>query len=703
MDRSCTSSVGGVFVFSSNKKMRHRFSFAIFISCLQLCAQDFPRKDYNPANLVDEIFANQDLDVTYQDLYENYVQLLSNPLDLNTVTDEQLRSLYILKQDQINALLNYRKETGPFISVYELQSILDSDTFYRIVPFILVRDETQSFNKNIFKRIFTEPNNYLLMRWGRAVEPQKGYSESISPMSRYTGSPDNLYARFRTSRAGDFSLGFTVKKDAGERVTWDTSKKYYGFDYTSFHFQTLNKGNVRNLIVGDYQAQFGQGIALGSFFGIGKNSEAVNTMRKANLGFLPYTSLYEEGYFRGAAVSLSVGPKITLHAMASSRGRDGNLQQDTLSSADYLSSFNYTGLHRSASELANRNSITETNFANVLQFKSQSLDAGLIFHRTDFSASLQRNPTIYNQFQFNGNTNTNAGAYLNYNFSNFAFFSEFTQTIDHGNAVIAGVLGSFTSNLDVSLIYRRFEKNFYSFYSNAIAENSTPQNETGIYWGWKYSFNKKYSLAGYFDLFSFPWLKYRNYSPSDGSELLWRFNYRPSKTTYIFLQARLESKQRNTGAGGNLYATANGVKQSYAANCDYAANARLSFRTRAQFSSYSIEGRTTYGNVLLQDVSYETGKLSVACRYALFDTDDYDNRMYVYERDAWLAFTFPSYYGKGVRQYLLVQYRLNKHVDFWLRWGQTHYINTASVGSGGETIVGDTRNDIKFQARLRFN
>jgi hypothetical protein len=611
--------------------------------------------------------------------------------------------LYVLKQDQINLLLNHRKEAGPFISIYELQRIFDRDTFYKIVPFLVVRDETQSFNKNIFKRIIKEPNNYLLLRWGRTVEPQQGYSETSSPSSHYSGSPDNFYARFRTSRAGDFSLGFTFKKDAGEKVTWDASTKYYGFDYTSFHFQTLNKGRVKNLIVGDYQAQFGQGIALGSFFGVGKNGEAVNTMRKANIGFLPYTSLYEAGYFRGAAISFSVGRKLTFHAMASARGRDGNLQQDSLSSSDYLSSFNYTGLHRTAAELNNRNAITETNFAGVLQFKNQTLDAGLIFHRTDFGAILQRNPTIYNQFQFNGNTNTNAGAYLNYNVSNFAFFSEFTQSINHGNAVIAGVLGSFTSKLDVSLIYRRFDKNFYSFYSNAIAENSTPQNETGIYWGWKYTFNKKYSLAGYFDLFSFPWLKYRNYSPSDGSEALLRFNYRPSKTVYIFLQARQETKQRNTSSDGNLYTTGNGIKQSYSVNCEYSANAKLSFRSRAQFSSYSIEGKTTYGNVLLQDVTYEIGRLSVAGRYALFDTDDYDNRLYVYERDAWLAFTFPSYYGKGVREYLLVQYRISKHIDFWLRWGQTHYLNNEAIGSGGETIAGNTRNDIKFQARLRFN
>ena len=85
---------------------------AFVLSCSKLLAQDYPRKEINPANLVDEIFAMQDLDINYQDLYENYLQLISNPFDLNKVTEEQLRSLYILNQDQIISILKYRWMPG---------------------------------------------------------------------------------------------------------------------------------------------------------------------------------------------------------------------------------------------------------------------------------------------------------------------------------------------------------------------------------------------------------------------------------------------------------------------------------------------------------------------------------------------------------------------------------------------------------------
>ncbi|HLZ17173.1 MAG TPA: helix-hairpin-helix domain-containing protein, partial [Cyclobacteriaceae bacterium] len=525
----------------------------LFFAGVHVQAQDYPRGDFDPASLVDEIFASQDLDLNYQDLYENFLQLISHPLDLNTVTDEQLRALYILKSDEVNSIVNYRTETGPFISVYELQTILDRAAFLKLIPFVTVPDVTQSFNRSILNRIATEPNNYLLLRWGRTLEPQRGYSSNASS-GRYAGSPDSFYARFRVNRAGDFSLGFAVKKDAGEAIRWNPSKNQYGFDYLSFHLQTLNKKRIKNLILGDYQAQFGQGITLGSVFGIGKNGEAVSTMRRANLGFIPYTSIYEAGYFRGAAVSFLLGKYFVLHSMISVRGRDGALQQDTLSAgAEYLSSFSYTGLHRTVAELANRNAIGESNMGSVIQLKNKSLDAGLILHHTHFSIPLRRMPSLYNQFAFNGDENTNAGAYLNYNFSNHSLFSEFSQSLGYGWSLVAGMLTSLTSKLDVSLIYRQFDRNFFSFYGNAVAESSSVQNERGMYWGWKYSFNKKYSFAGYFDLFSFPWLKYHNYSPSDGHEWLARFNCRPSKTVFIFSQMREESRLRNSGTDNNLY------------------------------------------------------------------------------------------------------------------------------------------------------
>lgn len=670
----------------------------------QAIAQSLPKKDVDLERLIDDIFAIQDEDINYEDLYENLMQLYSNQADLNTVTEDQLRSMFILNESQIQSFLTYRIEVGPFISIYELQNIegFTQEIIQKVVPFVTVLDVTAGFNKNLFKRILSEKNNYLIQRYDRTYEEKKGYQESAPLSAKYIGSPDRLYSRFQTRRTNDFSLGFTTEKDAGEQITWSPTQKKYGVDFISFHAQVMNKGKIKNIVVGDYQAQFGQGLILGSAFGIGKNAEAVTTVRRGNLGFLPYTSVYEARYLRGAAISYSLSKYLTLHGMISSRWRDGNVKEDTTELPGSVSSFQYTGLHRTNSELANRNTVLEKNIASIINYKYKTLDVGLLLHHTQFNIPLVPTQTIYNQFYFQGTKNINAGFFLNYSWKNFAFFSEAAHTLNNGTGVIAGIIGSLTSSLDISLLFRKYDRDFYSFYSNALSENSTPQNETGIYWGWKYVFNKKYSFTGYYDLFRFPWLRYRSYLPSDGNEWLLRFNYKPIKSVSIFLQAREETKVRNNSTDNNLYLTDPGTKRNYWINIDYQITSHLSFKTRAQFSTYSLANNRSHGMVLLQDITWNSGKFSVSGRHALFDTDNYDNRLYVYEKDVWLAFSFPAYYGVGVRNYLLFQYSVSKNVDIWLRWAHIRYTDRDTIGSGSETIDGNTRNDVKFQIRIRI-
>ena len=665
-------------------------------------AQDFPRQDFNLEKLADEIFPLQDLDLNYEELYENLAQLLSNPLDLNTVTREQLRSLFVVTEEEINTFMMHREENGALFSVYELQSIpgWERATFDAIIPFVTVYDSQSKLNSSILRRIVQEKNNYLLLRYGRALEDKLGYNTGTDSAQRYAGSPDKLYMRYRVARSNDFSAGFTTEKDAGEKMNWLPSQRQYGFDFTSWHVAVQNKGKIKNLVVGDFQSQFGQGLILGSVFGFGKNSETVTTVRRSNLGFLPYTSLNENLFFRGAAGSYAMGKHVIIHGFASHTFKDGSIDH----SADdnlAISSFSVSGLHRTPAELRTRQQVGETDAGVIVQFKNQLVDAGVIFHQTEFDQPVAHNPRPYNQFSFNGSKNKNAGVYLNYSWANFTFFSEFAQTLNHGSAVTAGLLGNITHQLEIAMLYRNFSKDFHSFNSNAFSENTVPQNERGIYWGWKYMFSKQWSASGYMDLFQFPWLRYRGYSPSEGNEWLLRFNFSPSKTVLLFLQAREESKIRNFPDETNLYLNTNGIKRNYWINCDYEAPP-FTFKTRAQFSSYQLGGVLTHGFALVQDASLSIKRFSFSFRYALFDTDDYDNRLYVYERDVWLAYSFPAYYGAGVRTYVLAQYKASKRIDLWVRWSQIRYTNRVEIGSGSETIAGNTGNDIKFQVRIRF-
>jgi Helix-hairpin-helix motif len=667
-----------------------------------LFAQEYPQKDVDLEVLADEIFGFQDLDLNYQELYENMAQLLANKINLNSASAEELRFLNLLSEQQVQSLIAYRSETGQLLSVYELQAVpgFDSTTINKIVSFVNVDDQEGG---TLFKRIISEENNYLIARYDRTLEKKNGFKQSEDPASKFKGDDGDLYLRFRTSKPGDFSIGFTLEKDAGEEINWSLANKQYGFDFLSFHAQLMKKGKLKNLIIGDYQTQFGQGLLLGGSFGYGKGSEAVMTVRRSNLGFLPYTSANETGYKRGAALTYEVLRFVYLSGFYSGTLRDASVGSDTLESSSSISSFQTTGFHRNQNELKNRHLIREENYGGILNYRKGAMDAGIIYNILSYRVPINRDAQPYNQFSFEGKSLSNSGAFLNYTFHNFTFFSEVAKTQGAGYGITAGILGSLTPKLDVALHYRNYQRNFYSLYSNAFSENSTPQNESGMYWGWKYRWNKKFSASGYADLFRFPWLRYRSYAPSTGHEWLLRFTYQPSRNVLIFLQAREESKVRNGGNNqDNLYKTFEGIKRNYWINFDYPVSDNIKMKTRAQFSTFDFDCTHTKGMTILHDININFRKLSLVCRYAIFDTEDYDNRQYVYERDVWLAYSLPAYSGKGIRNYVVAEYAFSKKFSIWIRYAHTRYTDRDTIGSGADAISGREKNDIRIQTRIKI-
>lgn len=666
-------------------------------------AQDYPRERQDISEIADELSGVPDADLNYEELHENLVQLFAVPVNINSATVEEIRFMKILSESQIDKLIQYRSEHGPLLSVYELQSIPEFDltTIYKIAPFVITTNPVQAINLSLLKRIKSEGENYFLIRYERTLQSKNGFTNQPEESSRFKGSPDKLYMRFRSSRPGDFSMGFTAEKDAGEQIKWAPRSRYYGADFLSGHIQLQNKGRLKNFIIGDFQGQFGQGIMIGGMFGSGKGSETIAAARRSNIGLLPYTSANEAGAMRGIGVSIQATDQILVTGFYSNIKKDASF--GTVDEEDIISSFQLSGLHRSEKELAVRKSSGEKNFGTVLQFKREALDAGIMFNQIVFDLPVHRKPSAYNQFAFSGKTNQNVGLYANYTVENITLFGEIVRSINGGYGATGGVLASVAPKLDAAILFRKYDRNFYSFYSSGFGEGSSAQNETGVYWGWKYTLSRKYGFSGYMDYFKFPWLRFRAYAPSTGYEWLFRFSWDPSRKVKVALQVREESKIRNVeDKNANQYQTAVGKKNNYWITFDYSSHTMLRLKSRAQFSTFSINQKTTHGFALVQDLIADFGKLKITMRYGLFDTDDYDNRQYVYENDVWLAYSMPAYADAGVRKIAIIGYKISKHIGVWIRYAHMRYKDQEAIGTSVDRIDGNIRNDIKAQVVIRF-
>jgi hypothetical protein len=161
-------------------------------------------------------------------------------------------------------------------------------------------------------------------------------------------------------------------------------------------------------------------------------------------------------------------------------------------------------------------------------------------------------------------------------------------------------------------------------------------------------------------------------------------------------------KPRNQSEVSAIYQLRKGIRRNVTMSCDYGIGGNIRLKSRVQYGNYSLSGEMTEGFALIQDLSFKWGRFKFTGRHALFHTDHYDNRQYVYEQDAWLAYSLPAYSGVGARNYALFEYKVHKQLTIWLRYALTRLTKEGEIGSGPDRIEGNTKNDVKFQARLRF-
>jgi DNA uptake protein ComE-like DNA-binding protein len=329
-----------------------------------------------------------DENIDYNTLVDDLLLFSEKPLNLNTATLDDLQRLVILNDIAITSLLAHREAHGKLLNILELQGIkgFTPQVIRTIMPFVVVTDDPLGrFN---FKNMWKEGRHELVVRYEQTIEEKKGYTEiedsllAESPNSRYLGDPFKLFARYRFQSTNRVSWGVTMEKDAGEEFFTGTQKQ--GFDFYSAHLFLRNIGVIKALAVGDFQAQFGQGLTFTSGLAFGKSANGVGIKRNAQ-GLRPYTSVDENRFLRGGGVTLGFW-KLEVTAFASYKPLDANLSTstDTLTEVEeQVSSIFSSGFHRTPGELADKGALDEIIYGGNVNFRGKRLAGG--HHRSGLS------------------------------------------------------------------------------------------------------------------------------------------------------------------------------------------------------------------------------------------------------------------------------------------------------------------------------
>lgn len=640
---------------------------------------------------------------------ENYEQ---NPLDINNATEEELVSFGLFSAIQIQALLLYRKRFGQIYSLYELQGVptFDVKTIVRMTPYISV-SATKEQEKMNFGRMFKYSRHQIFARYQRILEQQKGYRplEPGETGSRFLGSPDKYYLRYRMTYKDRMSFGLTMEKDAGEEFF--TGSNPQGFDYYSGHFylKKISK-HVHSIALGDFQVYFGQGLTIWGGFGIRKGAQVLN-VKRISLPIRPYTSVNEALFMRGGAGHFQFLKEKNLEVtvFGSYRQRDANLNpiiDSLIGDLDFaVSSLQDIGFHRTEREVENENSIGIVTSGARVRYTGRSWHiAGNFVHNYLTNELKRENPALYQQFNFAGQQSFNASLDYSFRYRNLQFFGETATNEKGGIATLNSILVDLDPRVSLAALHRYYDKSYYTLNGNAFAEGTNASNESGLYLGVEARLGAGVKLSSYFDVFQFDWLRYQIDAPTKGYEVFGKLEYSPNYFVSMYAQYRFERKGRNlSGNTTNIDQIINHDKQNLRFHFSYNVSSQFALRSRIEFSFYQNQ-EFNQGFMIYQDLVFKPKiiPLKAQIRLAFFDTDNYDTRIYAYENDVLYAFSVPAYSGTGLRYYFNLSYKINRNFSVWLRFSQTYFTDRDVISSGLAEIDGRTRSEIKVQLRAKF-
>jgi len=534
------------------------------------------------------------------------------------------------------------------------------------------------------------------------------------PGSAYLGSPQKYYARYAFNFKNRLRFGFTLDKDPGEPVNKsqlpDTIKQLIGnkinpiFDFASFFAYAEMDGFIKQIAVGSYHLEFGQGLTLWSGLAFGKSSEAIQ-IRKFGRGIRPNTSSNENRFFRGAAVTFGY-EKLRLTAFYSSNKVDSNIERDVVDQDEGVTSIIETGLHRTINELLDKRSLQITAYGAHASYMANVFQFGLTTYQTNTSTPITPSSEAYKNFNFTGNQLINYGADFGINLNKINLFGEFSLSSNGGMAGLGGVNTFLSDRLLFTLFYHQYAKDYQNFYNNPFYESSAMANEQGIYFGFKALITKSLNLSCYIDQYQFPWIKYRVDAPSSGRDYLLHLAYTPVKKVSAYVRVRIKQKQENLSIPYHYTKELTDVNRNEARFfISYEAFPAIILKNRFDLVYFEKKSQTQeHGYLLYQDVLFrpEEFPVELTFRYALFSTDGYDSRIYTYENDVLYSFSVPSFFDDGQRVYLMAKWRISPSVNFWLRWARTTYFHRITISSGADEINGNHKTEIKAEIKIKL-
>ena len=417
-----------------------------------------------------------------------------------------------------------------------------------------------------------------------------------------------------------FSAGAVIDNDPKERFP----------DFLSI------SGRYKQLYVGDFTARFGQGLVLWKSFAFTAFGTPASVARRGG-GLQCYHSAGESNFFRGIGYSRAFG-RLIATAFVSYNALDARIVDGRYTSLPT------DGLHATEAERARRHTMHELVVGANATLTAGRWRFGVTGVAYRYDKANGRRVQDYNRYQQYDGLWGNLGFDVYGSLGSLRLFGEAAIDAHGAPAAIAGAVWSPSYGFETSLTARCYAPAYIATHAGALSSLSSVSNQIGgvyalqaISGPWTFRLNADYAYH--------PWKRYRQDAGS---------------STF---KARVQVLRTFRGGAE--------------AECQLAWSSRLKGRLRVTVPAgdawhFSLRAEANRGGAAgYADVRWSPSrKWDLSARATIWKTDDWDSRIYFYERGVPQSFSVEACSGKGIGAYLTAKYAPTQRVEMWVKLQQ---------------------------------
>lgn len=455
---------------------------------------------------------------------------------------------------------------------------------------------------------------------GRSSGKPAGVSNSftVRGSSRRTGE-EGGYAygmKYRLDAAGRFQLGLSLNRAYSGKEDWPEGG--------SFYLAYSGRKHLGKVVIGDYNLRYGQGLALWNGFRMSSLSSPESFYLRPS-GISPYWSYTGNGSNRGIAADFNIG-RFVISSSVAVNGLRERMYGDKDAGLSLMPVMNVAWYGRSA-QVSLTGYVESPDIAQELKTvdgRERSPAAGGC--SADFRCCVK-------------------GIDL--------FGEAALDAMEMKVSAIAGTVFPASENLVLAsrVTYSQEEYGFAAGGRFSAGERVQLKGRTG-FGSSVYRHSGNFSVEALY----FPEPEYGSVGP--GMQLKLLLNYAVQLTRSVSLAARLSERLRN---GTERNRTDMRLDLEYSSG-DWMATFRINGLYNKELAVLSyMEG------------GWRPDWMSVYVRAGIFRIDNWQDRIYAYERDAPGNFNVPAYYGRGCWGAVTVGFRLVKRFRAYLRFSTMQY------------------------------